>query len=504
MLKENWKLISFIERFGDAVSTVLSFLVAYYSRDVFVDLISSYKLPFEFQNQGLAPIKDYFIVAVSGVFLYYVILVFLGAYQSMRMRSFFGILWQASVSSILVFIFLSALLFSIRVDLSRAFLVLFCISNTFFISSTRLLALNVLRYLRSKGRNYRNVLVIGIGEHALRITAEVMKRPELGLGIRGYAVLQDLPTKSNVYDTETVFNPELIFETKLAGLGCLKPDIVYGSHAINSFISASAIDEVFFADIPDNLKMVRDLIQEVSEQGIRTTLVADFLSIGILKSGISYFAELPLIHFQTPPGETWELYAKRIIDISLSFLSLIVASPAFLILSFLVKATSPGPVFFKQKRVGLHGRIFTLYKFRSMRIGAENELLALKEKNEMTGPLFKIKEDPRVTTFGKIIRRLSLDELPQLINVFRGDMSIVGPRPPIPGEVSMYERRDRRRLSMRPGLTCLWQVSGRNNIKDFDKIVELDLEYIDTWSLWRDFLLMARTVPVVLFGAGAS
>jgi lipopolysaccharide/colanic/teichoic acid biosynthesis glycosyltransferase len=153
--------------------------------------------------------------------------------------------------------------------------------------------------------------------------------------------------------------------------------------------------------------------------------------------------------------------------------------------------------------VGLNGRLFDLYKFRSMFVDSEGQLDALRDKNEMQGPVFKIKDDPRVTPLGRFLRRYSLDELPQLWNVLRGEMSLVGPRPPVPGEVSMYERRDRRRLSMRPGITCIWQVSGRNEICDFESWVKLDLEYIDNWSLGRDILLMLRTIPAVLFGRGA-
>jgi lipopolysaccharide/colanic/teichoic acid biosynthesis glycosyltransferase len=161
-------------------------------------------------------------------------------------------------------------------------------------------------------------------------------------------------------------------------------------------------------------------------------------------------------------------------------------------------------VLFSQRRVGQNGRLFTLYKFRSMVIDAEEQQERLQEQNEMAGPAFKMSEDPRVTAPGRFLRRHSLDELPQLWNVFIGDMSLVGPRPPVPGEVSMYERGDRRRLSMRPGLTCTWQVSGRNDIKDFDSWVRMDLDYIDNWSLSRDLVLLWKTIPAVWYGTGAS
>jgi exopolysaccharide biosynthesis polyprenyl glycosylphosphotransferase len=250
------------------------------------------------------------------------------------------------------------------------------------------------------------------------------------------------------------------------------------------------------------MPQVEELVLACAEQGVRTTIAADIFSIGLVKSGISYFGGMPLIHFQTPPGDSWKLFLKRAIDGVVSGLLLVLLSPLFVFLAMGVK-TSPGPVFFRQTRMGLNGRLFEMFKFRSMYVGAEKDLQSLREKNEMRGPAFKMRDDPRITPFGRFMRRFSLDELPQLWNVFIGDMSLVGPRPPIPGEVSLYERKSRRRLSMRPGLTCKWQVSGRNEISDFDSWVKLDLDYIDNWSLTGDLLLLIKTVPAVLLGTGA-
>ncbi len=211
-----------------------------------------------------------------------------------------------------------------------------------------------------------------------------------------------------------------------------------------------------------------------------------------------------LIHYQPSPGDSSALAVKRLIDLVVSAVLLTVLSPLMLLTAVLIRLDSPGPVFFRQRRVGLNGRMFTLYKFRSMVVGAERMVDELSELNEMKGPAFKMTDDPRVTRIGRIIRRFSIDELPQLLNVLGGDMSLVGPRPPLPTEVSLYERKQRRRLSMRPGLTCIWQISGRNNIPDFERWAELDLEYIDNWSLTRDLGLLFRTIPVVIFGSGAK
>jgi lipopolysaccharide/colanic/teichoic acid biosynthesis glycosyltransferase len=194
--------------------------------------------------------------------------------------------------------------------------------------------------------------------------------------------------------------------------------------------------------------------------------------------------------------------AKRLLDIVLSIIGLIVLSPVFLICALLVRFTSRGEVVFKQTRVGEGGRLFTCYKFRSMRKDAEKHKSQLAHLNELDGPVFKIKNDPRVTFVGKYMRKLSLDELPQIVNVLKGEMTIVGPRPPVPREVSHYNDRELGRLAVKPGLTCLWQINGRSNV-NFDHWVEMDLLYIDTMSFWGDVKIIAKTVPAVVFCRGA-
>jgi exopolysaccharide biosynthesis polyprenyl glycosylphosphotransferase len=208
--------------------------------------------------------------------------------------------------------------------------------------------------------------------------------------------------------------------------------------------------------------------------------------------------------FSTVPTDVVALYTKRIFDIAVSLALLVLSFPIMVITFALIRFTSPGPAIFRQKRCGLHGRVFTLYKFRSMQVDAEAMRKDLEQFNEMDGPVFKIRSDPRVTAVGRFIRTRSLDELPQFWNVFKGDMSIVGPRPPMVEEVANYQRWQRRRLSMRPGITCLWQISGRNDIRDFNEWVKLDLRYIDTWSLALDLKIFLKTVLAVVFRKGAA
>jgi exopolysaccharide biosynthesis polyprenyl glycosylphosphotransferase len=213
--------------------------------------------------------------------------------------------------------------------------------------------------------------------------------------------------------------------------------------------------------------------------------------------------EFPLVTFSRAPGAEVRLAVRRVADVVLAAALLVLLSPLLIVIAVGVKLASPGPVLFRQVRCGLHGRRFTFLKFRTMRIDAERLKPLLEPFNEMDGPAFKMTNDPRVFPFGGFLRRTSLDELPQLWNILRGDMSFVGPRPSVVEEVNQYEPWQRRRLSMKPGLTCLWQISGRNELT-FEEWMRLDLEYIDNWSLWLDIKIAFKTIPAVLLGRGAK
>jgi exopolysaccharide biosynthesis polyprenyl glycosylphosphotransferase len=220
------------------------------------------------------------------------------------------------------------------------------------------------------------------------------------------------------------------------------------------------------------------------------------------KVTLEHLSHVPLLTLSTIPHDEAQLFAKRALDVIVSATLLILLSPLMLIISVLIKLTSKGPVFYRQLRCGLGGRRFNVYKFRSMVDGAEKMRADLEHLNEADGPVFKIADDPRVTVVGKWLRRLSLDELPQLWNILKGEMSFIGPRPPRPEEVEKYESWQRRRLRMRPGMTCLWALEGRSRLS-FDRWMQLDLSYIDDWSLWLDAKIFFKTIPHVLFGRGA-
>lgn len=493
MLKQNWRLISRLERLGDNLIIVAAFFLAYYGRDslVFWNDILDLNIPFD--GDLLAPIKDYFLVLLVGLIGYGLTLNLMGAYGSMRLSSVWRLLRISVLSGAAVFVILAATLYLFKLDISRSFLGLFVALSSCGLMIERYAVVRILRMWRRRGRNFRNVIICGIGEQAVRLTRELSRRPELGLHIRAFGDLK----------TPDVNHEALIrqFREDLHGVAQVGR-VLLGRESVSKALRDYAIDEVIFTDVVDVMPEVEEMVLVCAEQGVRTTIAADLFSIGLIKSGISYFGGMPLIHFQTPPGDSWELAVKRGIDIVVSAVALVALSPVFALLAFGVKTTK-GNILFSQRRVGLNGRLFQMLKFRSMYSGSEKDLERLLAHNEMRGPAFKMKNDPRVTTFGRFMRRFSLDELPQLWNVLIGDMSLVGPRPPVPGEVGLYERRSRRRLSMRPGLTCTWQVSGRNEISDFDSWVKLDLEYIDNWSLGGDLLLLLRTIPAVLIGTGA-
>ena len=239
-------------------------------------------------------------------------------------------------------------------------------------------------------------------------------------------------------------------------------------------------------------------------EGVEAWLAADFVRASIARPTYDSLGPTPMLVFRVTPDLSWALMVKGAIDRVGAFIGLVLLSPFLLAIAAGIKLTSPGPVIFKQQRAGRHGKPFTMYKFRSMRTGAEMERDDLRALNQMSGPVFKVEADPRITKFGSWLRRSSIDEFPQLFNVLLGQMSLVGPRPLPLYEVDNFElTAHRRRLSMKPGLTCLWQVGGRSNVRDFDDWVKLDVQYIDNWSLGLDLVILLRTIPVVIFGVGA-
>ena len=253
------------------------------------------------------------------------------------------------------------------------------------------------------------------------------------------------------------------------------------------------------------LDRVETIIKLCEIEGIEAWLVADFFATQIAQASFDEMAGHPLIVFRSAPETSWQVLAKLLLDFTGALGLLLVSALPMLVIAFFIKLGSPGPVFFRQQRSGLNGKPFIILKFRTMMTNAEQFQHELAAMNEMSGPVFKITKDPRITPVGKWLRKWSLDELPQIFNVLHGEMSLVGPRPLPVDEVKRFnDLSHRRRLSVKPGLTCLWQVKGRNEISDFKEWVRLDLEYIDNWSIWLDLQILLRTVPAVIIGTGAK
>lgn len=274
--------------------------------------------------------------------------------------------------------------------------------------------------------------------------------------------------------------------------------------ALSKLLTTTVVDEVIFAVTPAELAHVEPALLACERLGVPAHVSLEMEALQLARAVSNELRGIPLLTFTTTPFDQGHLLVKRVLDIAGAAALLVLLAPLMLLTALAVKLTSRGPIFFRQVRSGANGRTFTMYKFRSMCDGAEAMQGQLAGANEVSGPVFKMRNDPRLTAIGSVLRRSSFDELPQLWNVLWGEMSLVGPRPPIPAEVLQYETWQRRRLSMKPGLTCLWQVSGRSEIADFDRWMRLDLEYIDRWSLWLDAEILVKTLPAVLGGRGAA
>ena len=272
---------------------------------------------------------------------------------------------------------------------------------------------------------------------------------------------------------------------------------------ISEILQHHVVDQVLIVPSPQQLERVNALLARCREEGVMAGVVLSFVTPGGNHATLDRFDGMPLLTYTTAPADEMLLGIRRLLDIVLAILALVPLAPLMAVVALAIKITSPGsPVFYRQLRAGLRGRRFEVVKFRLMVPDAETLKPALEAYNEMDGPAFKMSNDPRVTALGTFLRRTSIDELPQIWNVLRGDMSWVGPRPVPVEEAERYEPWQRRRLSMKPGLTCLWQVSGRCDLS-FEEWMRLDLEYIETWSLWLDAKILLKTIPAVLTGRGA-
>jgi exopolysaccharide biosynthesis polyprenyl glycosylphosphotransferase len=379
---------------------------------------------------------------------------------------------------------LSLLFLSHQDNVSRVFLAILFAAQPTAALAIRVLLRRWFEILRRGGRNKTYMVVAGTGSLAQAFADRVERHRSLGIRVIGHLSLPEpQPRKGNAGTPHSMPTPTRpILGTVDEMLTVFHSQIV-DEVAVCLPSNATAYLEPIIAIAADEGKTVR--VPRDPEEGILT---------GALQEEFDGFLVRSVIH---DGQRDLELAFKRVVDVLVGSLALVVLSPVMLVAALLIRARDGSPVVFSQVRVGRHGRTFTMYKFRTMVADAEDQLPLLASRNETAGPIFKIARDPRITALGRVLRRTSIDELPQLINVIRGDMSLVGPRPAPPREVTAYDIWHRRRLSMRPGMTGLWQVERRTN-RDFDERAELDLKYIDQWSIWRDLGILLRTLPAVL------
>jgi exopolysaccharide biosynthesis polyprenyl glycosylphosphotransferase len=370
--------------------------------------------------------------------------------------------------------------------MSRSFLVVYLV--LFLVLSTAARHALAVSFRRSaqRGKYARDVVIVGASRQAREVAERLFARPELGIRVRGWMSMPNDDAGQDLVAME---------DLEIPCLGLVED--------LPELLERDVIDGVIFSGDAKIIGTMEELFLICEDQGVETLVAANLFPHLTAHVSLERLEDLPLLRFTTVPHNHIALFLKRLIDLTASALGLLVLSPLLGFIAVAIKVTSKGPVFFTQERMGLNGRRFTCVKFRTMVADAEERLRDLEHLNEVDGPVFKIKRDPRVTPVGRLLRKTSLDELPQLWNVLKGEMSLVGPRPPIPSEVEHYARWQRRRLSMRPGLTCLWQISGRSDL-DFDTWMKLDLQYIDDWSMTMDLVILLKTIPAVISGRGAA
>jgi exopolysaccharide biosynthesis polyprenyl glycosylphosphotransferase len=442
---------------ADALIIVVSFVIAYYLRFKVMVFITPSSIPI---------FEKYLSILVFVTLLWLAVFKLIGLYENKKYTAFVDeiavLFWGISVSTLLLLglLFLYRELWFSRLVILNVWWIAFLLMG-----ALRLLILFLGRLAHYRGLGIRSILILGAGEIGQTLAGKMQKDSGLGYRVVGLMDNVTLPRVREVIQQEKV-------------------------------------DEVIFASTEIPPEQTLDIITECERFGVEFKIVPGILELIASRVDVDELAGIPLLTVSEIRLKGVNAFLKRTMDILLAALGLIILSPLLLAAALLVKLTSRGPVFYTQARVGLDGKTFSIFKFRSMIVGADNLISQIEDRSEVEGHLFKIKDDPRITPLGKFMRRFSIDELPQLLNVFFGQMSLVGPRPPLPREVVKYNSWQKKRLRVRPGITGPWQVSGRSHLP-FDDMVRLDIYYIENWSLWLDLKILLRTIPVVLSCSGA-
>ncbi len=468
---KRWRLLGFILGTLDILAILLAFQVSYlvvYAGQT-EHLIFFLDKRFLFLFLGITP-------------LWLIVMYLLKATEIPRTKQYISIFWEYLLSSIAIFLILIVIYFLFKLSaLSRTFIVLIPLFGFLFLFNLRIIEYSVFKRYRSKGYNFLNVVLIA-DNSSMAFIDKMIEHKEWGYRIT--AIFTDSKAITTKYQKDIMLFTEDEMEI------------------LNDLMEVDMIDEVLYIKSRVRPSEIRQIVRSCEELGVVFSVMHREEKLALSNAVRTAIANYRFLTFINVPHNTFALGVKKVVDIFGSLLGIIVFAPLMLVLAIMIKLGSPGPVIYKQPRVGLRGRQFQLYKFRTMVANADELRKELEEMNEADGPAFKIADDPRVTKVGKFLRKSGLDELPQLFNIMKGEMSLIGPRPPLPDETAQYERWQLRRLSVKPGLSCFWQIKpDRNSIK-FEKWMELDMAYIDNWSLRLDFVILLKTIKTIFHKTG--
>ena len=470
MFEERSEQLHRVTTLLDIALTVFVFLAASWLRTALLD-----NHPVDFLSHlALLP----FVLALWMFFL-----TFFGAYRSPRVASLLQYAWSATRGVAVGLASLLTILFLFKVQyVSRTVMVTFAAADLLALVGIRLGIVWYFHRSLRRGEYFRKVLIVGSGTRAHRLVDTLLQKSEWGIRVVGH--LDPDPTRVG----------DRVLESSVLG--------TVGD--ISSVLKENVIDEVILAVPRAMIPEVDKIAQACEEEGVKLCLMADVFDVHPARTRLVALGPIPLLTLEPVAQEEWKLLVKRLIDLASAALVVPLLLPLIGLIAIAIRLDSPGPVFFVQERVGLHKRRFRMLKFRTMVAGADKLQAQVEHLNEAKGPIFKIANDPRITRVGRVLRRTSLDELPQLLHVLTGEMSLVGPRPMSLRDVGLFDRGiQRKRFRVKPGLTCLWQISGRSDLP-FSKWLDLDLEYIERWSLGMDLKILFRTIPAVLSGRGAE
>ena len=456
---------------SDVLLTTLGFEAAYRTRTLL-----------RFENEFFLSGTQQVLLLGSAAVAWVVIALWLDVYEKLDTAHPRIILRDTFRQCVYGAVWLVVFEYVLRLELSRPFLLLFSTYTWILLLLFRLTAGRVVGVVRRGFVAPHQVLIAGTGERALRLAKALEASTEFDIRLRGFLSEDRDPPRE-------------------IALGSIYR--VWPVSELTAILREHVIDEIIFAVGSESLANLEDVFLVCDEEGVRTRVAVDFFPHVNSTVSLERFGDTPLLTFSAAPYDEVQLLAKRAIDLLIAAAGLLVLSPLMGLIAIVIRLTSPGPAIFQQVRCGLNGRRFVFYKFRSMVENAEELKAKLAHLNTRDNVVFKIPDDPRLTPLGRILRKFSVDEWPQLWNVLLGDMSLVGPRPAVPSEVDQYQCWQRRRLRMRPGLTCLWAISGRDNV-DFETWMKMDMQYIDNWSLSLDWKILLQTIPRVITGHGAN